>query len=470
MHQHQHPAWNDLLAWLERHGMDVSSALHVEARSLPFGYGMVALREIGPSAPLFTIPAGALLNAITLAPHYPKAKPKLSSVQVISLHLFLHRPVNGKSSDPLFGPYIAVLPAEFDTHPLTWRRKQRQAVPPPGLWLLDKLPRFVQRDLGRVEKAFQSDWERVQSYLRSKPNVLDSATNSHAQGILDDPTLVEDDFLWAWLNVNTRCIFYRTKDAKSDPDNLTLCPILDFANHSSVVPTMTPQASKQDIWDMALKNKPADFTLLSPSEKSTSVGEELYLQYGFHSNQFLFVEYGFADSISGAAVLSGDQNADIDITPMVEDFVAARGDLGEWMKQRLLEEGYWGEWTLHSSPKPAHPSYRLITALRLYAALPSKVTNLNEIDDLEAQLSSWLEVVGGQRECISEENEVLWRKSLEQICKTVLEAATTHSKSLEVPPTEQSVAGAVSCVKSLWEEERYVAEAVMQSIEANETF
>jgi hypothetical protein len=132
---------------------------------------LFALKDLPPSTPLLTIPAAALLNSVTLAPHYPKAKPQFSSVQIISLHLLLHRPHSAgteSSLDPLFGPYISVLPINFDTHPLTWYWKRRRGTTltdSPGVWLLDQLTPFVKRDLERVATTFQADWERVQAYL-----------------------------------------------------------------------------------------------------------------------------------------------------------------------------------------------------------------------------------------------------------------------------------------------------------------
>lgn len=43
----KHPAWNNLLAWLQSHGMDASSAsLHVEARPVEAGasYSLIVRR------------------------------------------------------------------------------------------------------------------------------------------------------------------------------------------------------------------------------------------------------------------------------------------------------------------------------------------------------------------------------------------------------------------------------------------
>jgi hypothetical protein len=114
-------------------------------------------------------------------------------------------------------------------------------------------------------------------------------------------------------------------------------------NHSSIEPNVIPRAFSADIWDMApSKNAAEDMVLMSPSQKTVLAGEELYLRYGYHSNQFLFVEYGFSNAVSEQGVLCGDEQSDVDVTPVVEDLFKSRGEFGEWMKERLLEEGYWG--------------------------------------------------------------------------------------------------------------------------------
>ncbi|RXW24145.1 hypothetical protein EST38_g1708 [Candolleomyces aberdarensis] len=475
MHDH-HPGWRPLLAWLADHGTDLAHHVHSEARAVEFGYGLFALKDLPPSTPLLTIPAAALLNSITLAPHYQKANPQLSSVQIISLHLLLHRPSAGKSSlDPLFGPYISVLPVNFDTHPLAWYWKRRRGADSPGIWLLDQLTPFVKRDLERIANTFQADWERVRSYLRKRPDVLKTATNPNAQRLLSDPESVDDDYLWAWLNVNTRCIYYRIKETKSDPDNLTLCPILDFANHSSVEPSMIPRAFSADIWDMApSKNAAEEMVLVSPSQKTVRAAEQFYLRYGYHSNEFLFVEYGFSSAISEQGILRGDEHNDIDASPVVEDLFKSQGDLGEWMKERLLEEGYWGGWTLHSAPAPAHPSYRLITALRLYHAFPAGAAKLESTTDSEAILDVWRGVVSGERASISDENEALWRETLLQLCQKIEGEAASRVASLPSLAKSRDDDGTVEamlpCIISLWNEEKYIARAVLQSIRDDVSF
>ena len=183
-----HPQWSALLLWLSTHGM-VADSSAVESRSSPgkcfeykfvnwnqtycktgAGYGLFATRTIEPSTPLFSIPAKALMNTLTLGPHYPPSNPTLSCTQIVSLHLLLHRPLDNQSdfSDPLFGPYISVLPREFDPHPLTWLWKEDNygsAAVPLETQLLNALPPSILAKLNKIFGLFKGDWIRIQDYL-----------------------------------------------------------------------------------------------------------------------------------------------------------------------------------------------------------------------------------------------------------------------------------------------------------------
>ena len=176
--------YSQLLRWLSTHGMDVD--IPVEPRLVPgsflrtvaifsslnhfagAGYGLFAKTSIEPSSVLFTIPSSALLNSLTISPHYPQAHPKLTCTQYISLHLYLNRPVSGhQSRDPLFGPYISVLPENFDSHPLTWLWRQRHGRTDSNfeIQLLDALPSQIMFKLNRIHGLFNKDLSRIQDYL-----------------------------------------------------------------------------------------------------------------------------------------------------------------------------------------------------------------------------------------------------------------------------------------------------------------
>ena len=110
------------------------------------------------------------MNARTLRPLY--AKTELTAVQLISLHLCLHRPhEDGRSTDVHFAPYIDVLPREFDSHPLTWLVNRTLSSGGPGnvleYDLLSMLPPSVDVALKQIEARFEDDWKAVETHVQS---------------------------------------------------------------------------------------------------------------------------------------------------------------------------------------------------------------------------------------------------------------------------------------------------------------
>ncbi|TFK42601.1 hypothetical protein BDQ12DRAFT_676474 [Crucibulum laeve] len=436
------------------------------------GYGLFASVGIPRSTQIFTVPASALLNVLTLAPHYPTTRPRLSSVQLISLHLALYRPTQQADSlDPIFGPYISVLPREFDFHPLAWICKRRNGSANSGskARLLKLLPTEIAMELEKIASRFYGDRTLIFDYLRDNYDLL---RKTRWKGLAPqlpehETTDLEDAYLWGWLNVNTRCIYHRIRKSKSDHDNMTLCPILDFANHTTQLPFMLPPSSDAEIWDTPMRSKPGEnFTLISPASTATTSGEELYLKYGSHANKTLFVEYGFVDTFSRMSLLDGSSPGEVDVQYVTEGHFKKRGKLGEWMEDRLREEGYWGDWTIHSSPAPAYPSYRLITALRLYSLWPPSVTDISA--DAEQHLDSWRDTTLGKRDTISPENESSWRAMLSKICRSIISNARFMISRLDSEPCLTSDDGSGKAMKKnielLWQEQLYVAMGVENSL------
>ncbi|KAF7304868.1 SET domain-containing protein [Mycena kentingensis (nom. inval.)] len=383
--------------WIER-GSTVLQWLNLDlpvelVQSQSAGRIIRATTHIPPSTPLFTIPARFLLNSRTLASHYPQPS-RLSAIQLISLHLSLYRPTQGPSQDELFGPYIDTLPVEFDLHPL---------VRPPTT----ELPPSVASALQELRDRYTQDLQAVRAYVQN-----------HRETLLQKPGADLDfelNFPWAWLNQNTRCIYHRIKRTRADPDNLTMCPILDFANHRPKGPAMTPRISNAESADTSPITRLGDpLTLLSPPIW-TNCGEELFLTYGAHSNRTLYVEYGFV-------VAADDARAEIDVQDLVEPLFL--GDDGTRKRQILTDAGYWGDWKLDASPAI---SYRLITALRLVHA------------SSEADLGLWEGTVRGTRENISGLNEAAWKAdafiatiTLQAIIVLAMVAVTFRKVDLQV--------------------------------------
>ena len=141
--------------------------------------------------------------------------------------------------------------------------------------------------------------------------------------------------------VNTRCIYYRIKEKSTDEANVTLCPILDFANHHWHHSHIQP-VSDSEIRSVLSKAKGAFQFLASEHIREVEVNGEVCLRYGGHSNQCVFVEYGFVNAVSDEDMRSGEYPAEVDVRHIVVDLFKGRGSVGTWMRTVLKGEGYWG--------------------------------------------------------------------------------------------------------------------------------
>lgn len=149
------------------------------------GNGLFTTTEVEPYSPLFILPATAKMNVLTLKSHYPDAN-DLTAVQKITMHLFLHQPSDGgDSQDPLFGPYISVLPRDFDSHPLSWLIRTTSAIggaPDQSCAhersLLSFLTPSVQSSLAELKEKFRKDWDAVSDYLCRHRSIVASLQDS----------------------------------------------------------------------------------------------------------------------------------------------------------------------------------------------------------------------------------------------------------------------------------------------------
>ena len=184
-----------------------------------------------------------------------------------------------------------------------------------------------------------------------------------SRSAIDELADWEESYLWAWLNgttscnqfslegaeiaanlVNTRCVYHRLAKSRSNPDNMTLCPILDFANHTTKEPFTWPRTTQAELWDCGPSSKRKfgdNFVLLSPSTTVVSASDELYLRYGAHANSTLFAEYGFTNSLDLENHSDGFEGQ-IELDDVIEALFNGRGAVGLWMKEVLSDEGYWG--------------------------------------------------------------------------------------------------------------------------------
>ena len=132
------------------------------------------------------------------------------------------------------------------------------------------------------------------------------------------------------------------------------------------------------------------------------------------------------------------------------------------------------DWAMHSDPAPAHPSYRLITTLRLYHLFPLSSDTIPP--NAEEKLEDWRNTTFGKQDIISEANEALWRATLTGICKNIIQDAQIGMMSIgkidigDVPTLPEWAGSVKSFVEMLRKEEYDVCKLVIESLEKNEQF
>lgn len=296
---------DELVLWLCPHG-DISGKNNALAPSKPYispklqvrdaadsGRGLHALTTINSNETIIKISPQFLMNfttvvrhitahneSITLVePHYvsiPQVKVGgqdkftevysrmelldlvgLTSFQLISMYLTFEKQ---RGSDSWWSPFINLLPQleELALSPLVWKVLEIDT----GLY--DLLPKVTKKHADDIYNRFTTDYEVANQLISSK--------NAPAE------LLPKSLFLWAWMCINSRCLYMDIPQAKTSADNFTLAPYVDFLNHDC-----------EDQCGIKIDNN--GFRVYTTSRYLPE--EQLYFSYGPHSNEFLLCEYGF---------------------------------------------------------------------------------------------------------------------------------------------------------------------------------
>lgn len=182
---------------------------------------------------------------------------ELLSFQLLAMFLLLER---SRGSLSFWKPFIDMQPeiGELGMAPIVWKALKVDNCD--ILWRM--LPRSARKHAETVVARFEKDYLVIQQKF---PLVA-------AQ-------ISRDDFLWAWMCINSRCLYMEIPQAKDSSDNFTLAPYVDFLNHLN-----------DDQCGIKIDN----FGFQVMTSCKYLPGEELYFSYGPHSNEFLLCEYGFA--------------------------------------------------------------------------------------------------------------------------------------------------------------------------------
>ncbi|KAI8084123.1 uncharacterized protein B0P05DRAFT_610138 [Gilbertella persicaria] len=337
---------------------------------------MMATEDIAAGQVIVSVPRRFLITNDSLSKIYG-ATNALSSHELLALHLVLLR----QEKESWWKPYIDLLPIHFNTMPVKYAQV-----------LVDHLPDALKQDTLQQKQNIQQDYVSCVQFLRTLPEPLASQTI--------DP----DDFEWAWLCVNTRCIHMSTiNHTVNKGGNIALAPMLDFLNHTTEAKIESGFNTRTQCFEIKT---------LTPYAK----GEQVFINYGPHDNFAILKEYGFVLSQNIYNYVSLDNE-------VWQLYSEVESNRGLEIKKHILEgAGYSGDYSIKSD----EISFRLLTALRLLA-IPGTTQS-----GFDRKVMDWHDVVMGQTDMISPENERKALLMLQSICEKAGEKANYENTILNV--------------------------------------
>jgi hypothetical protein len=194
--------------------------------------------------------------------------------------------------------------------------------------LQDLLPHAATLLLTNQRSNLEKDWNDVRKHITS---------------------VSEDLYTYTWLIVNTRTFYWEYPDLPNSHPRLpkrrnklasndcyAMCPFMDYFNHSDV--GCDPQANSKGYSVTA--------------DRGYKAGEEIFISYGSHTNDFLLVEYGF--------ILDSNKNDSIPLDHLLLPL------LSSVQVDALKEDGFHGNYTLSSiEPFICHRTQAILRLLIL---------------------------------------------------------------------------------------------------------
>lgn len=279
---------------------------------------------------ILTIPNSALRTVYTVPRSISKPIGTITVQGLLAAELAM-------DTSEIRSTWRAVLPTKKDIEesiPLMWHPSLQALLPAGSSMLVEKQNAKISLDWATVSAAF--------------------------------PALSYTSYLYHWFIVSTRTFYYTPPRMKrrrpvNHDDCLALIPFADLFNHSEagVEVTYTPAGYK------------------FRTDRQIEKGEEIYISYGNHSNDFLLAEYGF--------VLDENKWDEIPIDEAISPLFS------EKLKQTLKEAGFWGKFVLDTKTV----CYRTQVALRILC-MPlnrwrfSVATGFKDEDEYQVAVNQYL--------------------------------------------------------------------------------
>ncbi|AMD21111.1 HEL170Wp [Eremothecium sinecaudum] len=264
---------------------------------------------------------------------------KLSSFQLVNLYLLAEwflLPYLSSNHKSYWEPFFDILPSSDDLRCIP---AYYNCLPDsPNKILLPYLPRSSLLHMEKISDLVRSDWSVISRYLRR----WNEQFNDH-----DIPSIEVqfEKFLHIYFVINSRCLYTEIPLKGNAVDNFTMVPYVDFLNHTTIVdehcyPQVVTTKRNISVVDQ--------FNIRTGKHEYRDEGDEILLNYGAHSNDFLLNEYGFTVPCNGWNY--------IDVTDLVQKMITKEEHVSF-----LKDKGYWGEYSIASE----EISFRLLVVLAL---------------------------------------------------------------------------------------------------------
>ncbi|KAH6874898.1 hypothetical protein B0T10DRAFT_610456 [Thelonectria olida] len=300
------------LPWVEAKGVKMKG---VEPKVIPTrGIGVVATRDIRANEVILSVPMKSLRTIDTVPKHITKA------LNGVSVHGILAAEMALDDSED-FKTWRTVLPTREDLEagmPMMWPKELQDLLPSRARHLLDNQSANFRRECDTVLKAF--------------------------------PDLTRDDYLYSWVLVNTRTFYNSMPKMKTYPqaDRLVCMPAADLFNHADQGCQLSYTAMGYSI----------------AADRVYKAGEEVFVSYGPHSNDFLLTEYGF--------ILDTNRWDEVHLDDVIIPM------LNKTQRSDLKSVGFLGRYTLDDQTLGCH---RTQVALRMLCCTPRQWQRFFDAED-----------------------------------------------------------------------------------------
>ncbi|XP_039293720.1 SET domain-containing protein 4 [Nilaparvata lugens] len=259
--------FTSLSVWMSKEGWKPTCKI-VPAMFPDTGRGFVARKNIECDDVIVKIPGHLLITVKTVSGSkigrlFNDKKP-FSAQQVISAFLMWQKHEGEKA---FWCSYITSLPSSSSS-PVNLHEEELQL-----------LPEFLARPI-RAAK------ENILDLHLDLINSLDDSDVCDNCNVPFTEIFSLDNFMWAWSMVNSRAVYISPERHSehlinlSDENTLAMAPYLDMFNHSCNAKVQAYIDAKDDSYQIRTCN-------------SYLKNQQVFINYGSHSNLKLFLEYGF---------------------------------------------------------------------------------------------------------------------------------------------------------------------------------